>query len=324
MTRFIVVATAHGVQTLKRSENEYSRMALGLLGHHVTSMVVDGGILVAGTLDGVFRSIDHGVTWRIAGAGLKTRCIRWMTRLPHEPYRILAGTEPASIFFSDDRGIGWHECPEVPEIRDSMGWYLPYSPNAGCVRDFASHESRCYAAIEVGGLLRSDSSGRTWGLVAGCTGEPVAQPATSNIHPDVHSVEVHPTSPNLVLAPTGGGLYRSDNAGASWQCLYRCYCRAVWLDPHDPDHLLLGPADSVSHNGRIEESVDGGKSWHTATAGLPARWPLHMVERFVQLGDELLAILSNGHIISSSATRIAWHPILEDVGHITIIRSLGG
>jgi len=59
------------------------------------------------------------------------------------------------------------------------------------------------------------------------------RPFGTQIHPDVHSISLHAAAPDLLTAPTGGGLYRSTNGGNTWRCLYRCYCRAAWVDPQD-------------------------------------------------------------------------------------------
>jgi hypothetical protein len=116
------------------------------------------------------------------------------------------------------------------------------------------------------------------------------------IHPDVHSISVHPSSSELVTAATGGGLYRSTDGDRAWKCIYRCYIRAAWVDPRDARHIIAGPADGVWRNGRIEESRDGGQSWQPASAGTNGPWPRHMVERFYQHDKNLFAILSNGEL----------------------------
>ena len=103
---------------------------------------------------------------------------------------------------------------EVAHPRDGHHWFLPYSPEAGCVRGFAVHGERVYAAAEVGGVVRSDDGGQTWRLAHGSDGQPAfGEPRWPLVHPDVHSIEVHPSSPDLVLAATGGGLYRSQDGG---------------------------------------------------------------------------------------------------------------
>ena len=50
------------------------------------------------------------------------------------------------------------------------------------------------------------------------------------------------------------------DGGKTWKLFYDCYCRAVWVDPLDSEHIILGSADHVDSNGRIEESRDGGQT----------------------------------------------------------------
>jgi photosystem II stability/assembly factor-like uncharacterized protein len=208
----------------------------------------------------------------------------------------------------------------VTELRDAHGWFLPYAPDAGCVRGFAIHGSeafgaRAFAAVEVGGVLYTTDGGDTWQLVEGSDGNPdMYRPYGTLVHPDVHSIAVHHAMPDLVTAPTGGGLYRSDDGGTTWQCLYPCYCRAAWVNPADPAHIVFGPADGVSKQGRIEETADGGQTWHLASDGLDVPWPSHMVERFAQTRGELLAVLSNGELLSSPLQTLHWRQILPDAG----------
>ena len=186
--------------------------------------------------------------------------------------------------------------------------------------DFGAELARVFAAVEVGGVLISNNSGNNWQLVEGSDGNPAMNRALGKlIHPDVHSIHVHPASPDLVTAPTGGGLYRSTDCGRTWNCLYTCYCRAVWVDPNNSEHIILGPADGVSRNGRIEVSRDGGRTWTSASKGLDLPWPQHMVERFCQSKQALLAVLSNGELWSTELDTIEWHHILPDIKGITAI-----
>jgi photosystem II stability/assembly factor-like uncharacterized protein len=293
--------------------------------HHVTSLVVCDNLILAGTTDGSLRSIDGGQTWNEANTNLTIRHVRWLACSPEDAAFILAGTEPAGIFVSHDKANSWIESPEVGELRDTYHWYLPYSPEAGCVRGFAiaesgAHQTRIFAAVEVGGVLVSNDSGKTWQLVESSDGKPdLASSSEQFIHPDVHSITVHPSSSDLVTAPTGGGLYRSTDGGATWKCLYQCYCRAVWVDPVNSNHIIFGPASGVSRGGRIEESHDGGQTWHLASTGLGVPWPRHMVERFFQADRELLTVLSNGELWSARLEQNEWHRLLPDVGRVTSV-----
>jgi photosystem II stability/assembly factor-like uncharacterized protein len=313
MDELYFLATDRGILTARREGSDWTEVSRSLVEHDVTAVTTHGSQLLVGTRRGILLSDDLGTTWRHVYQGLDIEHVRWLTYHPQFPSFAYVGTEPAAVFISRDGAQSWEQCPEVARLRDENEWYLPYSPEAGCVRGFAFLGERGYAAVEQGGLLRSDDRGETWRMAEGSTGDPRAHIPEAFIHPDVHSVVVHPSSPDLVYAPTGGGLYRSQDGGKSWAHLYDCYCRAMWADPDDADHLIFGPADSVDREGRIEESVDGGRTWRPASAGLDAPWPEHMVERFVQAGDRLLAVLSNGHLLATSLEFISWRRVLPEV-----------
>lgn len=312
MENQLIIATSHGVVLCRQDGDSWIEVRRGLLDQEVTSVIAREGVILAGTLQGVYRSDDLAESWQAANKGLTEGHIRWMAFHPDVSDFEFAGTEPASIFVSHNGGDSWQECVEVAELRQKGGWYLPYSPEAGCVRGFAFHGRRTYAAVEVGGVLVSDDGGERWNLAAGSRGDPYNAPRPF-VHPDVHSIIVHPTSPDLVYAPTGGGFYFSQDGGKTWDLRYRCYCRAAWVDPGDPDFIVLGPADGVDRNGRIELTRDGGQTWESASRGLPVPWSNHMVERFTQAGQNLLAVLSNGELLSASLDTFEWRLILPDI-----------
>jgi photosystem II stability/assembly factor-like uncharacterized protein len=319
----LILASEHGLVICERDGNDWRESVRGLASQRITSVTAREGVILAGTRNGIFRSRDDGRNWAEASDGLAERHIRWMAFHPDVSDFEFAGTEPADIFISHNGGELWSECPEVPILRDQHQWSLPYSPEAGCVRGFAFHGSRAYAAVEVGGVLHSTNSGETWLLVEGSDGNPDLEgPPEPLIYPDVHSLEVHPSSPDLVYAPTGGGFYRSKDGGRTWNLFYDCYCRAVWVDPQDSEHLILGPADNVDSNGRIEESHDGGQSWLPASNGLNVPWRRGMVERFFQAGDELFAVLSNGQVLITSLNQLEWQYILPTIKNVNAITTM--
>jgi hypothetical protein len=313
----LFLATGQGLIVAERDETEWRVKSKSLANSELTCIAASGDTLYAGAINGVYRSTDRGATWTVWNEGLSITHTRWIAC---EADRVFVGTEPASIFVRRESESIWRECVEVAQYRDRFKWHLPYSPRAGCIRGFAFHGERAYSAAEVGGALRSDDGGVSWRLCAGSSGNPSFDvPPAPYIYPDVHTIEVHPTSADLVYAPTGGGFYRSMDGGQTWKSFYECYVRAAWIDPNDVDHIVLGPAEWVSSNGRIEESRDGGRSWKNAAHGLNTPWPRHMIERFAQVDDELLAVLSDGELIVTPLAALHWRRILVDVPNVNAV-----
>ena len=321
----LIIATGHGLFTASSQNGTWQARPAGLASHHVTAVIARAGVILAGTTDGIWRSNDLGQTWSATSAGLGDRHVRWLAFHPDISDLEFAGTEPAGLYISKDRGANWTARAEVAALRDEFDWFLPYSPAAGCVRGFACCGQRLYAAVEVGGLLRSDDGGSSWALAPGSRGLPDFNhpTASSDIHPDVHDVVVYPGNHDLVYAPTGGGFYRSQDGGATWHRRHPAgYTRAVWVDPANPEHILLGSAQPVSRHGDIVVSRDGGASWAPANVGLGAPWPRDMVERFCQVGAEMLAVTDNGRLFSARIDTWRWAPALADVTAINAVCAL--
>ena len=324
MDDLLFIASSEGLVVGERQDGDWREVRRGLAGQYVTCVSAGGGILLAGTNDGIRRSEDAGQSWQEADQGLGIRHVRWLAHHPTVDGLAFAGSEPAGIFVTRDGGATWRGCPEVERLRDQHHWFLPYSPGAGCVRSFACHGARIYAAVEVGGVLRSDDYGATWRLVEGSTGDPdFHKPVPRTfIHPDVHEIAVVPNTAGALFAATQQGLYRSIDGGKKWLHVYAdCYIRALWIDPVDPQHLIAGPADDVSVNGQIEESRDEGWSWTVATAGLPGPWRRAVVERLTPIGDELFAVISNGQLFAAPLEMLEWRRVLADLPEITGVAS---
>jgi photosystem II stability/assembly factor-like uncharacterized protein len=304
----LILGTMNCVAICEATENGWRVVRRDLMGNFATSVLTIGDRILVGTRDGLYLSADGGDSWRAVNTGLTIRHIRWLAAHPEGPGRIFAGSEPAGIFQSVDGGNSWHGSPEVEKLRATLGWYLPYSPEAGCVRGFAFSGTRAYAAVEVGGTLVSEDNGDSWEIST------PPDSSVGKIHPDVHSIGTHPGSSGLVAAPTGGGFFFSDDGGTTWENRYpNSYCRAFWWDEADAAHMLLGSADWVDRNGRIEETRDGGVTWNPAWLGLDVPWRRHMVERFVEVDHEILTVLSNGELWISRLDQINWRRILPEV-----------
>jgi photosystem II stability/assembly factor-like uncharacterized protein len=302
---------------------------LGLESEHVSAIHAwpeHGAITVlAGTYgNGLLRSTDGGRHWSYVDAGLTASAFRFLAPDPGDPVALLAGTEPARIFRSEDGGLTWEEFGAITRIEGHERWFLPYSPRAGAVRNVYVHPGRAgrmLAAVEVGGLLRSDDDGRSW----------VCEPVTDDRDEDLHLVTGHPDDQDALYAAVGsasltprapgaqprrhGGVARSRDGAMTWEKVENDYTRAVLVPPTRPDLLLAGPALQVGRGGRVVVSDDGGDTWEPAGTGIETPMP-DMVELFVPAPDgEVWAICSQGRLLRASPGEWSWSSALpSDAG----------
>jgi photosystem II stability/assembly factor-like uncharacterized protein len=96
----------------------------------------------------------------------------------------------------------------------------------------------------------------------------------------VHHVERAPARPERLFMQFHGGVYRSDDGGASWTDigggLPSDFGFPLMVDPGDPDSAyvipLVADMDRVTPDGRVRvyETRDAGASWVARGDGLPA------------------------------------------------------
>ncbi len=218
------------------------------------------------------------------------------------PLRALIGTGESHIYRYDDGKTERVESFDRLSVRDK--WYTPWGGPPD-VRSFAkTTDGWVYADIHVGSIMRSPDRGETWEPVTPNLHEDVHQVATSpQVDERVYAntahavyvsddrgqswshraegfpyyygraIAVHPNDPDCLLAtvstgPHGdaaGQLYRSDNAGKSWEHVTEGFPKTV---AHNIDtfHIAFSQGGrawaAVDH--ALYTSKDRGKSWESA------------------------------------------------------------
>ncbi len=110
MITYLYLATAAGLFIAAQTNGEWCIVGQALTEHSLTSVVVSEGVILAGTVDGIWRSSDKGKSWNKADKHLTIPYVRWLAGSSNAPKIILAGTEPANIFVSHDGGHTWNRC----------------------------------------------------------------------------------------------------------------------------------------------------------------------------------------------------------------------
>ena len=125
-----------------------------------------------------------------------------------------------------------------------------------------------YIGLPQGGVWKTTSAGQTWYPVFDAIKETAC----------VGSVAVASSDPNIIYAGTGEssgggdgwGLYKSSDAGKSWQHLGFQDTRqipSIIIDPHNPNLVMIaavGNRQTHTTERGVFRSIDGGKTWdHT-------------------------------------------------------------
>ncbi|MCU0427519.1 MAG: T9SS type A sorting domain-containing protein [Candidatus Kapabacteria bacterium] len=80
--------------------------ATGLTESTIVKLITNGSTVYAGTLGGVFRSNNQGLSWQSVNTGLTATSVTAMTNLRGT---VLAATEGSGIFRSSDNGTTWQQ-----------------------------------------------------------------------------------------------------------------------------------------------------------------------------------------------------------------------
>ena len=164
-----------------------------------------------------------------------------------QPGVVYVGTAGGGVLRSSDGGVTWARTAPTGDDRiagiDARGGRVVVSRAGG---SFSG----------VGGILRSFDNGGTW--AAAGTSQGIA-------NTDVAGVAIDPATPDTVLLGTNGGLFRSTNAGASWNPVSvptGTQIYDVLFDPAVPGRVF------VSSNSGVAVSADHGASFSLYNQGL--------------------------------------------------------
>ena len=212
----------------------------------------DANVLIAGTLEGVFRSNDHGQSWERISPPADDPLSREIHEVeslaidPHDPDVIYAGTWHLP-WKTKDGGKSWHNIKQGV-IDDSDVFSIILDPKKpGIV-----YASAC------SGIYKSENGGELFRKIQGI---PTTARRTRVLMQDSNRREV-------VYAGTTEGLYRTRDAGREWQRITgeNVIVNDIYLDPAHEGHILL-----ATDRGGVLKSEDGGATFTQSNQGFSAR-----------------------------------------------------
>jgi photosystem II stability/assembly factor-like uncharacterized protein len=247
--------------------------SLGPDGGFVSTVVADPAhpqVLYAGSVGGVFKSVDGGASWRAASRGMEIRPITALAVDPHQP-----GTVYAAAGDTTTLEVG------LAVSRDGGATWSPVSFSNGYARDggeefFSSlavdpaHGGTVFAASNFTIYVSSPSAqgwsrSKDFGSINpqdGLSVQVVADPSRGSVFAYVSGADLFGNTNPYVK------LLESDDGGATWSdhsaALPGTTAAKLAIEPTSPGILYL------LQDGKIFRSLDGAASWQEArSAGGP-------------------------------------------------------
>jgi photosystem II stability/assembly factor-like uncharacterized protein len=208
----------------------------------------DPKILVAGTLKGVYRSIDGGGHWQLISpeGSQEIHEVESIAIDPANPQIIYAGTWHLP-WKTTDGGANWTSIKQGI-IEDSDVFSIIVDPK----------DSNTVYASACSGIYKSQNGGEKFQKVQGI-------PSTAR---RTRVLMQDPQNLNIVFAGTTEGLYRTGDSGAAWQRTTgpEIIVNDVYVDPANTNRILL-----ATDRGGVLASNDGGYSFLPSNNGFSAR-----------------------------------------------------
>ena len=267
--------------------------------NHVFFTTNDGGLLV---------TEDGGRTWQDGGIhGFVARASRGVAFDPQEPWRVYASSVAGGLFKSEDRGKHW--------TRRRFGTSTTYM--TGISVDPVDHS--VYVAtldnlgIGINGIWKSTDFGETFSRIDRA---PHAPPGKF-LDLVGRGITVDPLHHRTVyFADRYTGIWRSQDAGASWINVDPRGTMSITVDPTDSNIVYGAAADGVG----VLKSINGGASFAVKSAGIPEDMTARSGSVLVNpKKPQVLRVAIEGDgIFESTNSGESWHPLNNGLADLLV------
>ena len=214
----------------------------------IKASTTDPKQLVAGTLKGVFRSVDSGQHWKLISPpdSPEIHEVASVAIDPVDPNIIYVGTWHLP-WKTTDGGEHWENIKNGI-IDDSDVFSIIVDPQ---------HSTTVYASA-CSGIYKSEDAGTLFHKIQGI---PSSARRTRVLLQDPNDLQI-------VFAGTTEGLWRSNDAGKTWSRTTgpEIIVNDVSIDSTDSHHVLI-----ATDRGGVLSSNDGGDTFQSSNAGFSAR-----------------------------------------------------
>ncbi|MBA3769043.1 MAG: hypothetical protein H0X08_00805 [Blastocatellia bacterium] len=255
---------------------------------------VNANTMYLGTSNGIYRSLDRGISWTALTAPKKPPVRKAASKRPTAPAKktttavaaasatpgfipALTGTVKELSFSEDGRnGLyagtdrGLYRTYDITKGWEKINLGVGNSDNVSAIHESPASPGTIWVGTASTGALVSRDNGVTWQRVGGAAdGIPVV------------AINSDPKKPEVVYVGTAQTLYVSRDGGASWRQrggnLPLGHYSSILINPDNTDEVIV--ASSLGNDGGIFVSYDSGNKWRrvdTKDWKLPSRrvWSL--------------------------------------------------
>ena len=294
----------------------------------------------------VWRSDDLGASWQETPNGAirfpddtdaKVERV-WQLVRGAEDGVVYAGTEPGAVWRSTDRG-------ETFTLERAL-WDHPHRPDWGAgfggqafhtVLPHPTDPQSVTVAISSGGVYQTSDGGSSWqahnhGVKAEFLPEGQQYPEFGQC---VHKITRHPSRPERLFMQNHGGVYRSDDHGATWTSiadgLPAEFGFPIVVHPHQPDTIYVFPLNGAGGRyppegqAMVWRSRDAGDTWEQLDRGLPENFYVAVMRDAMCADDHQRAGIyfggRNGAVWGSADEGETWRQVVADLPDVMVVRA---
>jgi molybdopterin converting factor small subunit/photosystem II stability/assembly factor-like uncharacterized protein len=273
-------------------------------------------------------------------AGASVRRI-WVIQPGEEDGVLWAGVDPAALFKSEDGGRTWSlnrglwDDPSRPKWQPGFGGLALHS-----IATWPGDPERMAIGISAAGVWITEDGGKSWhrgnkGIVVRYLPEEARESAVDLC---VHNMHRSPVDPERLYMQFHWGVYRSDDAGESWNDigsggeLPSDFGFPLVADPRNPDRAFVIPLtaddDRVTPDARVRvfETNDRGQSWLARGEGLPQQ-DAHLTilrQAFGHDGGDPLGLYfgaTSGEVFGSADGGATWTTVARRLAPVLAVRA---